>query len=117
MEENPLVDYLQSHVMISKKNLNIIQQKVMDREAIKQIEKNKRKERQDKQAWKKFTTLIPIERLVKREFAKQQANFIVAWSSLVVREAKNKFHYNFKVGMQVRLLGYKGVNLASTMEA
>jgi hypothetical protein len=61
--------------------------------------------------------LIPIERLVKREFAKQQANFIVAWSSLAVREAKNKFHYNFKVGMQACLLGYKGVNLASTMEA
>jgi hypothetical protein len=50
MEENPLVDYLQSHVMISKNNLNIMQQKVMDREAIKQIEKNRRKERQDKQA-------------------------------------------------------------------
>jgi hypothetical protein len=43
------MDYFQSHVMISKKYLNIMQQKVMDREAIKQIKKNRRKERQDKQ--------------------------------------------------------------------
>jgi len=94
-----------------------MQQKVMDREAIEQIEKNRRKERQDKQTWKTFTTLTPTERLAKREFAKQWANFIVVWSSLVVKEARNKFHYNFKAGMQGRLFGYKGVNLGSTMEA
>jgi len=35
--------------MISKKYLSIMQQKVMDREAIEQIKKNRRKERQEKQ--------------------------------------------------------------------
>jgi hypothetical protein len=61
--------------------------------------------------------LTPIERLVRREFAKQQANFIVVWSSSIVKEIRNKFHYNFKASMQGCLLGYKGVNFGSTMEA
>jgi hypothetical protein len=38
--------------MISKIYLSIMQQKVMDREAIEQIEKNRRKEGQEKQNMK-----------------------------------------------------------------
>jgi hypothetical protein len=33
------------------------------------------------------------------------------------KEARDKYHYNFKVGTQTDLLGYKGVNLDSTIEA
>ncbi len=44
----PLVDYFQSHIMISKKYLRIMRQKAMDREVAKQIRKNRRKERQEK---------------------------------------------------------------------
>jgi hypothetical protein len=50
--------------------------------------------------------------MVEKELVKQQqANFNVAWSSSIVREARNKFHYNFKASLRACLLGYKGVNL------
>jgi hypothetical protein len=53
--------------------------------------------------------------LVKRELIKQQwANFIATWSSSSIRKARNKFRYNFKVGMQADPSGYRGVNLGST---
>jgi hypothetical protein len=55
--------------------------------------------------------LIATKRLVERKLVKQQwANFIVAWSSSTIREVWDKLHYNFKVGLQAHLLGYKGVN-------
>jgi uncharacterized protein YdbL (DUF1318 family) len=41
--KEPLVDYFQSHVVTSKEYLRIMQQKAMDREVVKQIQKNKRK--------------------------------------------------------------------------
>jgi hypothetical protein len=44
------------------------------------IRKNKRKEKQEKQARKTLTVLIVIEKLVERKLVKQQwANFNVAW--------------------------------------
>ncbi len=52
-----------------------------------------------------------IEKQAKKVLAKQQANFIDAWSSSTIREARDKFHHNFKAGMQIDPLGYKGVNL------
>jgi len=58
-----------------------------------------------------FTT---TKRLTKRELVKQQQdNFIVAWSSSLVRETRNRFHYNFKASIQAHPLGYRGVNLGS----
>jgi hypothetical protein len=63
------------------------------------------------QARKTFIVLTAIEKLVERKLVKQQANFIAVWSSLVLREARTIFHYNFKVGLRVHLLGYWGVNL------
>jgi hypothetical protein len=59
--------------------------------------------------------LIVIEKLVERELVKkQQANFIVAWSSSTIRKAGDRFHYNFKAGMQADLFAYGGVNFGST---
>jgi hypothetical protein len=53
--------------------------------------------------------------LAKRELIKQQqANFVATWSSSTIREAWNRFHNNFKVGMQVDPFGYRGVSLGST---
>jgi hypothetical protein len=61
--------------------------------------------------------LTIVERQVEKELAKQQqANFIVTWSSLAVREARNRFHCNFKADMQADPLGYRGVNLGSTID-
>jgi len=55
-----------------------------------------------------------VKRLVKKKLVKQQrANFIVAWSSSIVRKVGNKFHYNFKAGMQAHHVGYMGMNLGS----
>jgi hypothetical protein len=43
------MDSFQNHVAVtSKEYLNVIQQKAMDKEATKQIKKNKRKEREKK---------------------------------------------------------------------
>jgi hypothetical protein len=40
--------------------------------------------------------LIVAEKMAKRKLVKQQqANFIVPWSSSIVRKARNRFHYNF----------------------
>jgi hypothetical protein len=41
----PLMDYFQKHVITLKEYLRIMRQKVMDREATKQIRKSKKKER------------------------------------------------------------------------
>jgi hypothetical protein len=49
--------------------------------------------------------LIITEKMVERELVKQQVNFIAAWSSSIVREVRNKIHFNFKVGLQAHPLG------------
>jgi hypothetical protein len=46
----------------------------------------------------------------------QQANFIATWSSTIFKDVGDKFHHNFKEGMQVHPLGYIGVNLGSMIE-
>jgi hypothetical protein len=56
--------------------------------------------------------LTIVEKLVERELVKQQrANFIVAWSSLAIKKARDIFHNNSKASMQAHLLGYMGLNL------
>jgi hypothetical protein len=63
----------------------------------------------------KLDSMFVVERVAEREFTKQQLiTFIVAWSSATIKEAKDKFHCNFKKGMQAHPLGYKGVNLGWT---
>ncbi len=54
------------------------------------------------------------KRLVEKKLRKQErVNFILAWSSSIVRKVGNKFHYNFKVGMQAHPIGYMGMNFGS----
>jgi hypothetical protein len=92
----------------------------MDREATKQIRESKRKERlkKNKKSRKTLIMLIASKKLAKKELIKQQwANFIATWSSLVVKEVGDKFHSNFKVGMQVEPSRYRGVNLGSITSA
>jgi hypothetical protein len=61
--------------------------------------------------------LTITKRLAEKKLAKQQkTNFITAWSSSIMKEVGNKFHYNFKVGLRAHLCGYKGVNLGSTTQ-
>jgi hypothetical protein len=48
VEENCLIDYLQSHVVISKKYLTIMRRKAMDKALAKHIKETKRKDKQDK---------------------------------------------------------------------
>jgi hypothetical protein len=61
--------------------------------------------------------LTTTKRLTKKELAKQQiANFIVAWSSSIMKEARDRFHYNFKVSLRTHPCGYKGVNLGSATQ-
>jgi hypothetical protein len=78
----------------------------MDKEAVEQIRKNKMKERKEKQARKALIVLIIVE----------IANFITAWSSSTMKEVGDRFHYNFKVGLQIHPCGYRGVNLGSTTQ-
>ncbi len=82
-----------------------MQQKVMDREVAKQIQKNKRKQKQ-KQAIITFTLLIITKKLIERKLIKQQrTNFNAIQSFSTIREVKDIFHYNFKVGLQAHPLG------------
>jgi len=67
--------------------------KAMDKEVVEKIKKKRKKGR------KTFITLTTIERLVERELAKQQANFIATWSSIVVRKVGDIINLNFKEGM------------------
>jgi len=46
-EKEPLVDYIQSHVVTSDKYLQILHKKTMDKEAIKIIREQRRKEREE----------------------------------------------------------------------
>ncbi len=72
----------------------------MDREMEKQITKIKGKEKQDKQAIKATTIINAIKQVAKKELTKQQqATFIVAWSSSIIKKIRNKFRYNFQEGM------------------
>ncbi len=48
MEDNCLVDFSQSHVVISKEYLTIMRQKAMDKAILKHIREARRKEKQDK---------------------------------------------------------------------
>jgi hypothetical protein len=61
--------------------------------------------------------LIAIEKLVERELKQQWANFFIAWSSSTIKKVGNRFHCNFKVGMQADPSRYRGVNLGSTTYA
>jgi len=38
-------------------------------------------------------------------------NFMLAWSTTTTKNAQDKFHWNFVVGLRVHPLFYKGVNL------
>lgn len=69
-------------------------------------------------AWKKtLTTLIIVERLTKKEPTKQkQTNFIVVWSSIIIRKVEDIFDYNSKEGMQAHLLRYMVMNLGLTIK-
>jgi hypothetical protein len=76
----PFVAYSQNHVVTSYEYLSNMRKNVMDKKIVKQILKNKKKEKQEKKPRNTLTTLIIVERLAKRELAKQQqANFIVIW--------------------------------------
>jgi hypothetical protein len=44
----PLIDYSQSHVVTSKKNLRIMRQKAMDSEVEKKIQESRKKTRQER---------------------------------------------------------------------
>jgi hypothetical protein len=89
-----------------------MRQKAMDKEVAKQIWKRRRKEKKDKQAKKTLIVLIVIEKFVERKLVKQQwTNFITTWSSLVVKKVGDRFHSNFKAGLQAHPLRYMGVNL------
>jgi len=79
--------------LILEENLSIMWRKAMDKEVVEQIKKKRKKGR------KTFITLTTIERLVERELAKQQANFIATWSSIVVRKVGDIINLNFKEGM------------------
>jgi hypothetical protein len=48
------------------------------------------------------------QRLVEKRY---RANFNLAWSTLAIKEASNKFHQNFQTSFRAHPLGYKGVNL------
>jgi hypothetical protein len=54
----PLVDYSQSHVVASKKNLQIMKQKVVEKVATKKIKEIRRRERVKKQVRKATQLLI-----------------------------------------------------------
>ncbi len=59
--------------------------------------------------------MFVAEWAIEKELTRQQQDtFIVAWSFVVVKDAKDTFHCNFKEGMQAHFLGYKGVNLGWT---
>ncbi len=80
------------------------------------IREIRRKEKQDKHVRKVTTTMIVVEQGDEREFTRQQrATFFVAWSS-TIKKTWDKFHHNFKEGMWVHPLGYKGVNLGWTID-
>ncbi len=79
-------------------------------------QQNKLKKVEGRKSLKKtLTTLIIVERLTKKELTKQkQTNFIVVWSSIIIRKVEDIFDYNFKEGMQAHLLRYMGMNLGLT---
>jgi hypothetical protein len=61
--------------------------------------------------------LTIAKRLVEKELVKQQrTNFIATWSSSIMKEVGDIFHYNFKVGLRTHPCGYKGVNFGSTTQ-
>jgi recombinational DNA repair protein RecT len=63
----------------------------------------------------KSDNMFVAENVIEREFTKQQrTTFILAWSSATIKESQDKFHYNFKEGMQAHPLRYQGVNLGWT---
>ncbi len=55
--------------------------------------------------------MIATKEMAEKKLVKQQANFIIAWSSLVTRKVGRKFHYNFKASLRAHPFRYKGVNL------
>ncbi len=67
MEDNCLVDFSQSHVVISKEYLTIMRQKAMDKAILKHIREARRKEKQDKQAKKATITMTISKRTAKKE--------------------------------------------------
>lgn len=90
----------------------------MDKDATKQIKKNRRKERKKTSKKDIYNMILSTrKRLAEMELTKQQqANFIAIGSSTIFKEVGDKFHHNFKEGMQVHLLGYIGVNLGSMIK-
>jgi hypothetical protein len=81
----------------------------MDREVTKHVHKKTK----GKKTSKKNTYNVDYSWKTNWNFfvKQQQANFIATWASLAIRKVGNRFHYNFKVGLWVHPLGYKGVNL------
>jgi hypothetical protein len=107
----PSIDYSHNHVVTSKECLIVMQQKAMDREVAEHIKETRRKEKQDKQAKKAITSMIIAKWVFEKELTRQQVVFITTWSFATIKGVGNKFHPNFKEGMRIHPLGYKGVNL------
>jgi len=80
--------------------------------------KKSKKKRQEKLINFFFIVAIVTTRTTEREFAKQhRTSFILIWSSIIVKEVRDIFHFNFKEGMKVQPNGYRGVNLGETTNA
>lgn len=91
--------------------LVVLKQKTMDKDATKKVkELNEKKGRRKNQGESKKHLSWLIEHF-KKQRKNDRIRFTQAWNTLVVKYVSERFHHNFKVGLQAHLLGYEGVNL------
>lgn len=106
------MDYNQSHVVKSIEYFEILEGKIFNKEATKEVRHQKWKERDDKKPqWvANSCTIINIiiQRLVNKSY---RANFAVVWSWAKIKKTKDKFHNNFLAGFKAHPSVYKGINL------
>ncbi len=89
----------------------VLKQKTMDKDATKKVKEfNEKKGRRKNQGESKKHLPWLIEHF-KRQRKNDRIRFTQAWNTLVVKYVSERFHHNFKVGLEAHLLGYEGVNL------
>ncbi len=91
---------------------NILCEKSLGKEVVEKIKQQNKRRKEDKKVKWVVNSLNVAKRAIQK-LAKNRArtNFMSAWFVVVIREASDRFHQNFAMGLKEHPLLYKGVNL------
>jgi hypothetical protein len=86
--------------------LQIMRQKAMEKETIKEIRKRKKKEKEEKWIKKVANSQVVVRCAIQRKTNRQterqeRLNFVATWFPVIMKESREQLHRNIKVRLHV----------------